>query len=160
MDSKVLYPRQLTWLTVLRIAIGWHFLYEGITKIFNTEWSAYGYLMTSVGFLKGFFISLAENEGMLDIVSFLNAWGLTLIGLALFIGLFTRITCYFGASLLLLYYLSHPPFIGIENALPLEGHYLIVDKNLIEMIALIVISLFPTGSHFGLDLLIKKKRNQ
>ena len=149
---------QLTWLSVLRILIGWHFLYEGVTKIFNPEWSAYGYLMTSGGFLKGLFTSMAGNPGILEIISFLNAWGLTLIGLGLFIGLFTRLSCYFGAGLLLLYYLSHPPFIGVENALPLEGHYLFVDKNLIELVALLVISLFPTGKFLGIDLLINRKQ--
>ena len=61
-------------------------------------------------------------------------------------------------DLLLLYYLSHPPFIGVENALPLEGHYLFVDKNLIESVALLVISLFPTGKFLGMDLLIQRKQ--
>ena len=158
MKTSPISTRRLTWLSVLRILIGWHFLYEGITKIFDPEWSAYGYLMTSGGFLKGLFTSMAGNPGTLEVVSFLNAWGLALIGLGLFIGLFTRLSCYFGAALLLLYYLSHPPFIGIENILPQEGHYLFVDKNLIELVALLVISLFPTGEFLGIDLLIKRKQ--
>ena len=148
---------QLFWLSVLRILIGWHFLYEGVVKIFDPDWTAYSYLMTSDGFMKNFFISMAENPRVLEVVSFLNAWGLALIGLGLILGLFTRVACNFGALLLALYYLSHPPFIGIENVLPQEGHYLFVDKNLIELVALLVISMFPTGRYLGLDLIFRKK---
>jgi len=34
-------------LTVLRILIGWHFLYEGITKLINPAWTAKYYLLGS-----------------------------------------------------------------------------------------------------------------
>ena len=146
--------RKLTWMAILRMMIGWHFLYEGMVKVFSADWTAYGYLMTSEGFLSGFFKSLAASEGTLQVVSFLNEWGLILIGLGLFLGIFTRISCYAGAFLLLLYYLSHPPFIGIDYPVGVEGNYLFIDKNLIELIALIVLSLFPTGKHIGLDRLI------
>jgi len=145
---------RLTWLAVFRMMIGWHFLYEGIVKVFSSDWTAYGYLMTSQGFLSDFFKSMALNEGTLQIVSFLNQWGLLLIGLGLFLGILTRVSCYTGAFLLLMYYLSHPPFIGIDYTIGVEGNYLFVDKNLIEMVALVVLSLFPTGKHIGLDRLI------
>jgi len=147
-------PNRLTWLSILRMMIGWHFLYEGIVKIFSDNWTAYGYLITSEGFLSSFFNSLATNEGVLGFVSFLNQWGLVLIGLGLFLGVFTRISCYAGALLLLFYYLCHPPFIGIDYTFGVEGNYLFIDKNLIELITLIVLSLFPTGKHLGLDRLI------
>ena len=145
---------RLTLLAIFRMMIGWHFLYEGIVKIFSADWTAYGYLMTSEGFLSGFFKSIATNESSLEVVSFLNQWGLLLIGLGLFLGVFTRISCYAGAFLLILYYLSHPPFIGIDYPFSVEGNYLFIDKNLIEMVALIVLSLFPTGKYIGLDRLI------
>lgn len=31
---------QLTALVFLRLAIGWHFLYEGIAKLFTPNWSS------------------------------------------------------------------------------------------------------------------------
>ncbi|GAG09256.1 unnamed protein product, partial [marine sediment metagenome] len=37
---------------------------------------------------------------------------------------------------------------------PVEGSYLIVNKNLIEMCALFVLTIFPTGTIIGLDRLI------
>ncbi|WP_262487011.1 hypothetical protein [Geofilum rubicundum] len=32
---------QLTLLVITRVLIGWHFLYEGVSKIANPNWSAY-----------------------------------------------------------------------------------------------------------------------
>ena len=66
-----------------------------------------------------------------------------------------------GIVLLLLYYLSSPPFLGFEYSMPMEGDYFIVNKNLIEMAALLVIAIFPTGTYAGVDIFIskiKKKR--
>ena len=31
--------------TVLRMSIGWHFLYEGLSKVFSGNWSSYNFLM-------------------------------------------------------------------------------------------------------------------
>jgi len=60
--------------------------------------------------------------------------------------------------LVALYYLSHPPFLGIEFAFPTEGNYLIVDKNLVEIIALGVLAAFPTGRIIGLDRFLRVKK--
>ncbi len=148
---------QLWALTVLRIAIGWHFLYEGVSKLLNPGWSSIGYLLDANGFLSGLFHSMARNASVLSAVDFLNEWGLTLIGLGLILGCFTRLASYSGLLLLAMYYLSHPPFIGLNYALPSEGNYLIVDKVFIEFFALSVVALFPTGKFIGLDRLICRK---
>ena len=37
-------------ITLLRILVGWHFLYEGIITAYNPEWSAKGYLLTAETF--------------------------------------------------------------------------------------------------------------
>ena len=56
--------------------------------------------------------------------------------------------------LLAFYYLSHPPFLNLEYVLPSEGSYLIVNKTLIELGALWVLYLFPTGRIMGIDRII------
>ncbi len=146
---------QKFWLVALRIAIGWHFLYEGLAKITNANWSSVGYLLDSEGFLKDFFVNtLAGNPNMLQVIDFLNIWGLILIGLGLILGSFERIATISGILLLVLYYLSHPPFVGLKYAVPSEGSYLVVNKILIEMIALAVVFVFPTNREFGLDRFI------
>jgi thiosulfate dehydrogenase (quinone) large subunit len=149
---------QLTFLVILRLLIGWHFLYEGISKVLKPGWSSAGYLMDSGGPLEGFFHWMAGNPGMMNVVDFMNVWGLVAIGLGLILGLFTRTATIAGIALLALYYLSHPPLIGITYALPSEGNYLIVNKNLIEIFALAVLFVFPSGKHFGFDSFICRKK--
>jgi thiosulfate dehydrogenase [quinone] large subunit len=144
---------QRFWLVALRLLIGWHFLYEGLVKVLNPKWTSLGYLMDSQGWFASVFHSMASNAGTLSVVNFLNEWGLILIGLSLILGLLTRLGCIGGMLLLLLYFLSHPPFIGSENLfmLPREGAYLWVDRNLIEIAALGVLFACPTSRVFGLD---------
>ena len=60
----------MTWMVVLRVLIGWHFFYEGIVKLVNPNWTSVSYLMDSKGFLSGFFVNLATNPGVLQVVIF------------------------------------------------------------------------------------------
>jgi thiosulfate dehydrogenase [quinone] large subunit len=147
---------QVWALVILRVTIGWHFLYEGITKLLNPDWSSLGYLMDSKGLFEGVFQSLAGNAGALNVMDFLNVWGLIGIGAGLIVGLFTRTALISGIVLLAFYYLSHPAIIGANYAIPSEGAYLWVNKNLIEMFALWVILLFPTWKSVGLDRFVFK----
>jgi len=159
--KNINYPNmQLIGLVALRVLIGWHFLYEGLVKVINPNWSSAGYLMDSQGFLAGFYQSLATNQSVLPVVDFMNMWGLMAIGLGLILGCFSRIALSGGIILLLFYYLSHPPFVGLKYSLPMEGSYLIVNKNLIEMAALIVLLLFPTSKIVGIDRLIFRRKNK
>lgn len=150
---------QTFWLVTLRILIGWHFLYEGLIKLLNPQWTSYGYLLDSKGIFSSFFISLASNPKMLEVANFANEWGLLLIGLGLIAGCLTRIASIFGILLLACYYLSHPPFIGATFMMPAEGSYLWIDKNLIEIAALAVLIVFPTSQVFGLDRYLCRKKH-
>jgi thiosulfate dehydrogenase [quinone] large subunit len=148
---------QKFWLIALRLAIGWHFLYEGLAKLVNPNWSSVSYLLDSGGFLKGFFHSLAANPDILSVVDLLNIWGLILIGLGLMLGAFTRVAIISAMTLLAFYYLSHPPFVGVRYAVPSDGSFLIVNKTLIELIALGVLQVFPTWFEYGIDRYIWRK---
>ena len=153
------YSRCQMWaLAILRIALGWHFLYEGITKLLNPNWSSLGYLMDSGGMFRGVFHAMAGNAAVLNAVDFLNVWGLILIGTGLILGMFTRIATISGMVLLAFYYLSHPPIVGTTYAIPSEGNYLWVNKNLIELFALWVILMFPTWKQIGIDRFIFNKK--
>ncbi|MCF8346433.1 MAG: DoxX family membrane protein [Bacteroidales bacterium] len=145
---------QLWMLVILRVAIGWHLLYEGVIKLMNPNWSSVGYLLDSKGWFAGVFHSIAANPDVLQVADFLNIWGLILVGLGLILGLFTKLSSYGGIALLALYYLSHPPLLNEIYAIPSEGNYLFINKNLIELITLTVLVLFPTGKNIGLDRFI------
>ena len=147
---------QTTALVALRMMIGWHFLYEGLVKLFNPYWTAANYLADSKWLFSGIFHSIANNPGAMTVVDFLNVWGLILIGLGLLLGLFSRPVTIAGIVLLALYYLSNPPFLGLAYAMPTEGSYFIVNKVLIELAALVVLWLFPTGHLIGIDRLLDR----
>jgi len=149
---------QLWSLVILRVAIGWHFLYEGITKLLNPDWSSLGYLMDSKGLFEGLFHAIAGNAAVLNVMDFLNVWGLLLIGAGLIVGMFSRVAAISGIVLLAFYYLSHPSIIGVTYAIPTEGSYLWVNKNLLELLALWVLVLFPTSNMLGIDRFLFKKK--
>jgi uncharacterized membrane protein YphA (DoxX/SURF4 family) len=138
--------------TLLRIIIGWHLLYEGIVKIFNPAWTSAHYLRESKWLFSGFFQWIAGNSTVLQIADFLNAWGLVIIGLFLFIGFFTRIASIAGALLLLLYYVANPPF--VYSSIPTVNHFYIINYNLIEAFILIILATFPNNYLYGLHRFI------
>lgn len=150
-ETKPFNSLQTASLVVLRFLIGWHVLYEGLSKLLIPNWSSYGFLKESQWILAGFARYVLEHDQLLKVVDFLNTWGLIAIGLGLIFGLFTRTACYAGAFLLFLYYSTNPPLIGLEYSVPSEGNYLVVNKTLIESMALLVLALFPTSCTFGLD---------
>ena len=76
---------QLYALVILRMLIGWHFLYEGISKLLSPAWTAKYYLLGSKWIFEGLFELMASSPNVLNVIDFLNVWGLILIGLSLFI---------------------------------------------------------------------------
>lgn len=150
---------QSTALVLLRILIGWHFFYEGLAKLVNPYWTSAGYLGESQWWFSGLFMSLASSPSVLAVVDFLNIWGLILIGLGLMLGCFARVATIAGIVVLALYYIAAPPFVGYVYSMPAEGSYLIVNKVLVELFAVLVLLAFPTSHVFGLDRLIFWKKS-
>jgi uncharacterized membrane protein YphA (DoxX/SURF4 family) len=148
------------FLALLRIVIGWHFLYEGMIKLLDPAWSARSFLEGSRWIFGDVFRWMASGELGLTIINHANSIGLTLIGLALILGLFTRLASWCGVGMLLLYYLAYPPFSGYSYGALAEGNYLIVNKNLIELFALIAIAFTQSGEFFGLDILRHRKKSR
>jgi thiosulfate dehydrogenase [quinone] large subunit len=145
-------------LIVLRYLVGWHVLYEGIAKLLNPQWSSLSFLQDSKGLLEGIAGWIIANPGVLNVVDFLNTWGLIAIGLGLLLGLLSTLAAATGSLLVLVYYLNATPLIGVEYILPADGNNLLVNKTLIEAAALFVLALFPTSWIFGLDALIMKRK--
>jgi uncharacterized membrane protein YphA (DoxX/SURF4 family) len=136
---------QMGVLSLLRMAIGWHLLSEGLAKLLDGGWTAREYLAAADGPLAGVFRWMAETPAVLSTVDFLNVWGQVAIGLGLMLGLLTQVACVAGAILLAFYYVAYPPA------------YL-VSPVLVEMLALVGLTTVPTGRAFGLDRLIALRR--
>ena len=72
------------------------------------------------------------------------------LGALLILGLFTRLAAFGGAVMLTMFYLVWPPWPGVPDP-PGPDHALVVNKNLIEAVALLAIAALPTGTWFGVD---------
>jgi thiosulfate dehydrogenase [quinone] large subunit len=97
---------------------------------------------------------MAADPDRLAVVNQMNMWGLTAIGLGLVLGCFTRLASASGILIILLFYLCNPPFPGYFYSIPMEGSYVVVNKNLVELIGLAVILVTGSGRVVGLDRII------
>jgi len=149
---------QRALLTLLRIAIGWHFLYEGHAKFFSGNWTSAGYLDASRWILGGAFQWMASHPAVIALVDAVNIGGQILIGLLLITGTLTRAASLAAIALLLLYYVANPPLVGLGLAVPADGHYLVVDRNLIELLTLAFIAALPLTALPGLDRWFVRRR--
>ena len=154
-------------LVVLRTLVGWHFLYEGLSKLWPPawgraglplgRWTSAGYLRAATGPFSDAFQGIASSRlvAMLDV---LMPIALLLVGASLMLGLFTRLGSLGALALLALFYVSSIPTAGVHQA-GAEGAYLIVNKNLVEAAAVLVLLGFDTGRIAGLDLLRRRRRD-
>lgn len=150
-----------TWLiSFVRIAVGWHFLYEGVTKIISGTWSSAPFLASSKWILAPVFNTMAESTAITGIVDFLNIWGMIFIGLGLILGLFIRLASGAGALMLLFYFVAYPPVPGYTIGVPVEGSYLWVNKTLIEFFVLLAFVFIPANMQFCLDRLYSRWREE
>jgi thiosulfate dehydrogenase [quinone] large subunit len=154
MEDGKLSRWSMVAIKAMRIAVGWHFLYEGIAKLTTASWSAAGYLRQARGPFAGLFKWLAAEPNLLANADLITMWGLTAVGVLLILGLFTRLASLGGIGFILLFYLCNPPFVGYFYSIPTEGSYLIVNKNLVELCALVVILVTGSGRFAGLDLIL------
>jgi len=154
MEATTFVRAPMIAITVMRVLVGWHFFYEGLTKLTAPSWTAAGYLKQAKGPLAEQFKSLASRPDLLANADLITMWGLTIVGACLMLGLFTRLAGAIGIGFILLFYLAAPPWIGYFYAIPSEGSYLLVNKNLVELSALVVILLTGSGRFAGLDRIV------
>lgn len=159
---------QAVALIALRTLIGWHFLYEGYYKLALPGWSAAGtplapwssagYLKSASGPLAGLFGRMLD-AGWTPWIDGAVKTGLLLIGLSLMLGLFTKAGAWAALILLTLFYVLAIPTTGTPQP-GNEGTYLLVNKTLIEAVAVVVLLAFNTGAIAGLDLLFANRKRR
>lgn len=129
-------------LLFLRVTLGWMFFYAGITKVLDSSWSAVGYIGGAKNFVSLFQFFLQPN--ILPIINFLNEWGLTLIGVALILGVFVRMASYAGIFMMIMYYL-----VILDFPYP-NAHAYLVDEHIIYIGSLLVLAFSNAGKFWGL----------
>lgn len=130
-------------LLLLRLSLGWLLLYAGFTKVLNPEWTAAGYLRAAKSFTPFFnWLASSSNIGW---VNFANEWGLTLVGVAIIVGLYTRWAALAGMVLMALYYV---PILDFPHA---GANSYIVDEHIIYILGFALLYVFNAGRFWGLD---------
>lgn len=136
-------------LFLLRVSLGWLFLYSGLMKIADPTWSAAGFLGGAKTFPALYdWFSSASNIGW---VNFLNAWGQTLIGFGLITGTLVTLFSWAGILMMLLYYFPTLEF-------PYVAHGFIVDEHIVYALAFFVLVTTKAGRFWGVDKYLSKKK--
>lgn len=120
--------------TILRVLVGWVLFQGGIVKVLDSRWTATGYLNNAISEgnpLISLWMTLAGNP----VVDILVAWGLTLGGLAIILGVFFKWAAYLSSLLLFMLWLSHLQG-GLLQGLPLENGW-VVSEHIIYIVLLI-----------------------
>lgn len=88
-------------------------------------------------------------------INFIVTFALTAIGACLMLGLCSRPAALGGAGFMCFVVMTQPAFPGIYPPDPLVvGHALLINKDFIEMMALLVIASVPAGRWGGLDFFL------
>lgn len=107
-----------------------------------------GYLKGAKTFTDLFqWFALPQNIGW---VNFLNEWGLTLIGISLILGLFVRLSSFFGIILMLLYYF---PVLTFPYIRP---HSFVIDDHIMYSLVFFLLIAFRAGRIWGMDRMVLK----
>jgi len=136
---------------VLRILLGWVFLYAGMRQIFFTDaWSAGGFLKGAKTFTD--FYAWFAQPAIAPIASFAVKWGHLLIGLSLIAGLLVRVSAPIGALLMLLYYFPRMEFPYVDGP-----NQFLVEYHLVYAVVLVYLAAVHAGRAWGLDGWIERR---
>ncbi len=145
------YQRELAWKTAKEVESTRRELsgiVDGWTTSLRKDWAAVGIPSPEQKAARG---EYTPPMTFLEFSSMATKWGLTIVGACLLLGLFTPLAALAGAGFLAMFYFAQPPFPGLPVAPNVEGHYWIVNKNLVEMLACLVLASTPNGLWIGLD---------
>ena len=132
---------------VLRLVMGWVFFYAGYSKIIDADWTAAGYLGNASTFPQLF--AWFADPARIDIVNFLNEWGLLAVGVALLLGAFVRYASYAGILLMVLYWLPALEF-------PYVGGSFLISHHIVYIAVLVTLTTTHAGKWWGLDKWLRR----
>jgi thiosulfate dehydrogenase (quinone) large subunit len=150
-------------LAVLRVAVGFGFLYAGLDKVVhfdgvNKAFNAAGFLKgATAGTLPGsadgaivnpthdVWVSLASNGGLVSAINFLVVFGEVAIGVALILGLATRFAGVAATLMMALFYVANFSFAN--------GPF---NEQFLYAIVAAFLAYAGAGEHYGIDAIVEK----
>lgn len=136
---------------LMRIALGWTFLYAASHQVLVPGWSVTGFLDHTKTFHS--FFSIFTGADIAPVITFLVEYGHLLIGLSLILGLFVRISGACGIMLMILYWMAHMNFPYIS-----DHNNFLVDVHVISALVLALLIVKHAGHVWGLDAVVEKYR--
>ncbi|WP_435075098.1 DoxX family protein [Halorubrum sp. HHNYT27] len=144
-----LHTLSVWFILALRLMIGLAFFQSGLSKVLGGEFSAAGYLQNAPAAngspAAGLFAAMAESSLFLEFVNVAVPWGELLIGLGVIVGLLTRLAAFWGAFMMLLFYLGNWDI----------GHGYI-NGDFAYMLVFLSVAAFGAGRILGLDAYVEK----
>jgi thiosulfate dehydrogenase [quinone] large subunit len=95
-----------------------------------------------------------KSWDLIDFIDWSTRWFLLIVGVLLMVGLFTRLSCFAAAVFLAMTILTQPSVPWLPAPPVSEGNYLFVNKNVIEMVALLALMTTRSGKWAGLDAIV------
>ncbi len=132
---------------LVRFLMGWFMFFDGLKILMTPGWSASGFLLNAKTF-PALYAWFAEPFNLVW-VNPLNSWGITLIGVALMLGVFVRPAAWAGLLLMLLYYFPH-------NVFPYVTYGYIVEEHIIYAAVFALIALLPAAQTMSLSQVLQK----
>ena len=134
----------------LRLMLGYAFAHAGVAKIVGPEaFDAKGYLLFAVpengGPAVGFLQLFATNDLLLQFVNVAVPWGELAIGLGLIFGVLTRLAAFWGAIMMLMFYLGN-----------WDIAHGVINGDFTYMLLFLALAAFGAGRILGLDAYIEQ----
>ncbi|ELZ14335.1 DoxX family protein [Halovivax asiaticus JCM 14624] len=124
--------------------MGLAFFQSGIDKVLSGEFGASFYLTTVVpdngSPAADLFVAMGETGWFVEFVNVAVPWGEVLIGLGLLFGAFTRLAAFWGAFLMLMFYLGN-----------WEVNHGYINGDFAYMLVFLSVAAFGAGRILGLD---------
>ena len=144
-----LHTLSVWFILALRLMIGLAFFQSGLDKVLSGEFSAAGYLLNAPAAngspAAGLFAAMGESALFLDFVNVAVPWGELLIGLGVIVGFLTRLAAFWGAFMMLLFYLG--------NWDVAHGY---INGDFAYMLVFLSVAAFGAGRIMGLDQYIER----
>ena len=144
-----LHTLSVWFILALRLMMGLAFFQSGFDKVVSGEFSAAGYLVNAPPAngspVADLFVAMGETGWFVAFVDIAVPWGEVAIGLGLLVGAFTRLAAFFGAFMMLLFYLG--------NWSVSHGY---INGDFAYMLVFLSVAAFGAGRVFGLDRLIEQ----
>lgn len=139
-----LHPLSVWFILALRLMMGLAFFQSGLDKVLGGEFSAGGYLTQGVpnngSPVAEVFVAMGNTPWFVDFINIAVPWGEVLIGLGLLFGVLTRFAAFWGAFMMLLFYLGNWDIA--------HGY---INGDFAYMLVFLSVAAFGAGRILGLD---------